>query len=167
MKTKLLLKLFGLMLALFLSASVQAQSLTLNDLISLAKEEPENVSGILQNKGYSSESEKDRGGSVTQQTFKNNGYILIYDALNFGTSTTMLAWRFNDVEEYNDILNQLKSNGYKQTNLERRKGGKYVSQYFDRGEIRIIVTKDMAGEYDRNYSVSVMYMPIRKMIPVE
>lgn len=154
-------KLFCLIAFLSLSMYVGAQSMTVNELISIVRSDAENFHKAIEAKGYKKEAVVNRGSDVAENVYKNNGYVLIYDVLSFGTKTTMLSWRFNSDQEYQSVLNQIQDLGLKQTDVERRKGGKYLSQYFDQNDLKIIVTKDQAGEYDQTYSVSLMYTPVK------
>ncbi|MDH6355742.1 hypothetical protein M2132_002088 [Dysgonomonas sp. PH5-45] len=151
---------FALTAFVLLSVSTKAQSFSLNELTTLAKCDYDAFNTTMVEKGYVQRGSKSWGGAVAQRTYVLGDNIVVGDVRGVGSNTTVLAWRFNDVTDYKNILQELKDAEYEQTNREVRNGNKYESLYFERGTLRIIVTKDLAKEYERSYSISLMYTPL-------
>ncbi|PXV62980.1 hypothetical protein CLV62_11620 [Dysgonomonas alginatilytica] len=161
---KKIVKLFFLIAFITASALASAQSFTLAELVDLAPNGDEYFSNIVTAKGYSNH---EVGASALSNNYtytnsENSKITLITPS--FDSDVRMVSWEFKTVASYNALKSELAASKYKLTNTERRNGGKYVSLFYSRPGIEVILTTDKTVDPNGIYIASVKYTNAAKYI---
>lgn len=161
---KMIAKLFFLITFISVSAFASAQSFTIAELVDLAPGGTDHFESVVTAKGYN---HQDSPASDLSEnlifTHSGNSKITLITP-SFASDVRMVSWEFNSVAAYNSLKKELVANKYKLTNTERRNGGKYVSSYYSRPGIDIILTTDKTVDPNGVYVASVKYTNAAKFI---
>lgn len=161
---KRIAKLFFLITFISVSALASAQSFTLAELVDLAPNGEEHFSNVVKAKGYTHQ-ENGKGGLSNNYTYTHSGNSKItLITPSFDSDVRMVSWEFKTVASYNALKSELVASKYKLTNTERRNGGKYVSLFYSRPGIEVILTTDKTVDPNGNYIISVKYTNTAKYI---
>lgn len=161
---KKIVKLFFLIAFISVSALASAQSFTLAELLDLAPNGEGYFSNIVTAKGYTNQ---EVGASALSNNYtyansENSRVTLITPS--FDSDVRMVSWEFKNAASYNTLKSELAASKYKLTNTERRNGGKYVSLFYSRPGIEVILTTDKTVDPSGIYIVSVKYTNAAKYI---
>lgn len=161
---KKVVKLFFFIAFIFASAFASAQSFTIAELVDLAPSGKEHFESVVTAKGYS---HQDSPASDLSNNFifthSGNSKVTLITP-SFESDVRMVSWEFNSAASLNALKSELVANKYKVKNTERRNGGKYVSLFYSRPGIDIILTTDKTVDPNGIYIASVKYTNAAKYI---
>ncbi|MBD8348872.1 MULTISPECIES: hypothetical protein [unclassified Dysgonomonas] len=161
---KRIVKLFFLITFISVSALASAQSFTLAELVDMAPNGEGYFSNIVTAKGYTLQ-ENGASGLSNNYTYTHSGDSKItLITPSFDSDVRMVSWEFKTVASYNALKSELAASKYKLTNTERRNGGKYVSLFYSRPGIEVILTTDKTVDPSGIYIISVKYTNAAKYI---
>jgi hypothetical protein len=150
---------------LFVTAICSAQTFTVSELVNLVSEKQEDFKNAVSAKGYTQENIIDNGMSKDYEYSSTSMDSKVSMALpSFDSDVKMISWEFRSSSVYNALKNELAKENYKLKNTERRSGGKYLSTYYSRPGIDIILTSDRTEDSQGKYIFSVKYTNAAKYI---
>lgn len=161
---KRIAKLFFFITFITVSAAASAQNFTVAELVDLAPNGKEHFSNVVTAKGYTHQ--ESSAGDLSDNyifTDSNNSKITLITP-SFDSGVRMVSWEFKAVASYNALKNELVDSKYKLTNTERRNGGKYVSLFYSRPGIEVILTMNKTVDPNGNYIISVKYTNVANYI---
>ena len=163
-KMRKITKLFFLITLVSVSAFASAQSFTIAELIDLAPKGKENFESVVTAKGYSlqSSSAADLSNDLIYTHSDNSKVTLLIPS--FESDLKMISWEFNSATVLNTLKSELVANKYKLRNTERRNGGKYVSLFYSRPGVEVILTTDKTINPNGIYIASVKYTNTSKYL---
>lgn len=161
---KTIVKLFFLIAFISVSAFASAQSFTIAELIDLAPNGKEHFESVVTEKGYSHQDSQvsDLSNNFIFTHSGNSKITLITPS--FESDVRMVSWEFNSAAVFNSLKSELAANKYRLNNTERRNGGKYVSLFYSRPGIEVILTTDKTVDPNGVYIASVKYTNAAKYI---
>lgn len=125
-----------------LSTALNAQSFTISELLELSSRDQQSVNNAASAKGYN------YSGATTSDLSMNHIYNyeekskLIYIKPNFPSDLALLGWEFYSPAVYDAMKNDIIYNNYRLVNVEKRNGGRYVSHYYSKPGVDVILTTD-------------------------
>ena len=161
---KFITKFFFLIAFISVSALASAQSFTIAELIDLAPKGKEHFGNIAIAKGYNTQTNVD--GDLSSDliyTHPGNAKVTLITP-SFESDVRMVSWEFNSATALNVLKSELVANWYKLKNTERRNGGKYVSLFYTRPGVDIILTTDKTVDPVGVYIASVKYTNAAKYL---
>lgn len=161
---KTIAKLFFLITFISVSAFASAQSFTIAELVDLAPGGTDHFESVVTAKGYNHQDSPTNGLSENLIFTHSGNYKITLITPSFESDVRMVSWEFYSSAAYNSLKNELVADKYKLTNTERRNGGKYVSLYYSRPGIDIILTTDKTVDPNGVYIASVKYTNAAKFI---
>lgn len=163
-KMRKITKLFFLIVLILISALASAQSFTIAELIDLAPNGKEHFESLVTAKGYNlqTSSVSDLSNDLIYTHSGNSKVTLITPT--FESEVRMVSWEFNSSAALNPLKSELVANGYKLKNTERRNGGKYISLFYSRPGVDVILTTDKTVDPNGIYIASVKYSNVAKYL---
>lgn len=161
---KKVVKLFVFIAFISVSVFASAQSFTVAELVDLAPNGKEHFETIVTAKGYSHQDSQ--GNDLSNNfifTHSGNSKITLITP-SFDSDVRMISWEFNSAAVFNSLKSELVANKYRLNNTERRNGGKYVSLFYSRPGIEVILTTDKTVDPNGVYIASVKYTNAAKYI---
>ncbi len=163
-KMRKITKLFFLITFISVSAFASAQSFTIAELIDLAPNGKDHFESVATTKGYNLQDSpaSDLSNNLVFAHSGNSKITLVTPS--FDSDVRMVSWESNSAAVLNSLKAELVANRYKLNNTERRNGGKYVSLFYSRPGIDVILTTDKTVDPNGVYIASVKYTNAAKYI---
>lgn len=161
---KKIVKLFFFIALISVSAFASGQSFSIAELVDLAPNGQEHFESVVTAKGYTHQDNlpSDLSNNLVFTHSGNSKISLITPS--FESDVRMVSWEFNSASVYNSLRSELAANKYKLNNTERRNAGKYLSLFYSRPGIEIILTTDKTVDSNGIYIISVKYTNAAKYI---
>ncbi|MEN9920012.1 MAG: hypothetical protein RL662_2448 [Bacteroidota bacterium] len=153
---KNLIKTFIFIACISITGIIQANNFSANDLVTLTLKDQEQLTQVLNSKGYNFDSTEEHGLSKNDIYKNNSGMTFSVIEPTFNSDGKMLVWEFVDSHKtYNALQQDLGANGFKKSHMETRQ--KYVSSTYTKPGVTIILSCDKSLNNQGVYQVSVRY----------
>lgn len=149
---------------LSIAAVCSAQSFTVAELVNLVSDKPEEFKNAVASKGYTQENIIDNGMSKDYEYNASADSKITLILPSFDSDVKIISWEFRSTSVYTALKGELAKGNYKLKNTERRSGGKYLSLYYSRPGVDIIVASDKTEDTQGKYIFSVKYTNAAKYI---
>lgn len=161
---KKIIKLSFFILFITVSNLVSAQSFTLAELVDLVPNGNEYFSKVVTAKGYT---HKENGKSDLSHNYvynhSDNSKIMLITP-SFNTDLRMVSWEFKTTSFFKALKDELAMNEYQLTHTEKRDGGKYVSLFYSKPGVEVILTTDKTTAPSGIHTASIKYANASKYI---
>lgn len=156
------IKLFFVFIFLAVSAVGSAQSFSVAELLDLSAKDNQSVNTAATAKGYvyAGATGSDLSTNYVFDYGQNAKLYLI--APNFASDIKLLGWVFYSAAIYDSMKSDILANDYHLVNIESRHKGNYVSRYYSKAGIDIILTFDKTVASAGVYRVAVRSLNMDK-----
>lgn len=150
-------KLKSLFLGAFLAIAsfASAQSFSLPELIDLAGKDQSYFNAAVSSKGYNYWDEYAGGLSTNYVYSYNSNSKISFIVPDFASDMKLAAWEFYSPSIYDMVKRDLVNDRYRLVTKESREKGKYVSLFYSKPGIDIILTIDKTVGQFGSYIVAV------------